>query len=442
MSMRASDPEPPSRGLLRRIAGQMFGAAVVPNVRWRIAALLFGATVINYVDRQTLSVLAAQITDELGISDIEYSQILQAFLICYAGMYIVWGRIIDRWGTRAALAVSMVWWSLANAGHALSRGAVGLGVFRALLGLGESGNFLAAEKAISEWFPPKERGFANGLVNAAASTGAILAPPLIVLLFTLWGWRSAFVVTGAMGFVWLVFWLRWYWIPARHPWVSAEERSLIEKAPGGPAPQSVRWVELFKFRQTWALFLGRVLADPVWWFYLFWLPKYLSDERGFSIVAIGLTTWVPFLTADLGAIAGGWASGRLIGQGMAPVRARKRIMLPAAAVMPLSLVVPASDSAAVAVTAICAVTFAHMAWKTNLMTMTNDVYPTSVVGSAAGIVGLGSSLGGVIFTGITGYVVEHHSYAAIFYVMAFLHPAALVVVHLLAKGGVSQEDAG
>ena len=416
-------------------------AEPLPNVRWRIAALLFAATVINYIDRQTLSVLASEITAELGISDIEYAQIVQAFLICYAGMYIVWGRIIDRWGTRVALAVSMVWWSLANAAHALSRGALGLGVFRALLGLGESGNFLAAEKAISEWFPPQERGFANGLVNAAASTGAILAPPLIVLIFTQWGWRVAFVVTGAFGFVWLVFWLRWYWVPSRHPRVTSDERVLIETAPGGPPRRTVRWIELFGFRQTWALFLARVLADPVWWFYLFWLPKYLSDERGFSIVAIGLTTWVPFLTADLGAIAGGWLSGRLIRRGMAPLQARKWVMLPAAAVMPLSLIVPTSDSSVVAVTAICVVTFAHMAWKTNLMTMTNDVYPTAVVGSAAGIVGLGSSLGGVVFTGITGVVVERYSYAAIFFVMAFLHPIALVVLHVLARGSVGEKPA-
>ena len=417
-------------------------ANLLPNVRWRIAALLFAATVINYVDRQTLSVLASEITGELGLSDIEYSQVVQVFLICYAGMYMVWGRIIDRWGTRTALAVSMVWWSLANAGHALSRGLLGLGAFRALLGMGESGNFIAAEKAISEWFPPQERGFANGLVNAAASTGAILAPPLIVLIFTQWGWRTAFVVTGALGFVWLVFWLRWYWIPERHPRVTSEERSLIESVPGDVDRKPLRWAEIFGFRQTWALFLARVLADPVWWFYLFWLPKYLSDERGFSIVAIGLTTWVPFLSADLGAIAGGWFSGRLIRRGIAPIRARKWVMLPAAAVMPLSLVVPASDSSTVAVAAICAVTFAHMAWKTNLMTMTNDVYPTTVVGSAAGIVGLGSSLGGVIFTGITGFVVENYSYTAIFFVMAFLHPVALVVLNALAKGDLVEGSTG
>ena len=325
--------------------------------------------------------------------------------------------------------------------HALSRGALGLGVFRALLGLGESGNFLAAEKAISEWFPPQERGFANGLVNAAAATGAILAPPLIVLIFIQWGWRLAFVVTGAFGFVWLLFWLRWYWVPSKHPRVTSGERVLIETAPGGPPRRTVRWIELFGFRQTWALFLARVLADPVWWFYLFWLPKYLQDERGFDIGTVGLTAWVPYLTADIGAIAGGWLSGRLILRGMAPVQARKWVMLPAAAVMPLSLIVPASDSSVVAVTAICVVTFAHMAWKTNLMTMTNDFYPTAVVGSAAGIVGLGSSLGGVIFTGITGVVVERYSYAAIFFVMAFLHPIALVVLHVLARGSVGEKPA-
>ena len=409
----------------------------IPNVRWRIAALLFVATVINYIDRQTLSVLAPEITAELGLTNIQYSNVVQAFLICYASMYIVWGLIIDRWGTRVALATSMVWWSLANAAHALAQGALGLGIFRALLGIGESGNFLAAEKAISEWFPPKERGFANGLVNAAAATGAILAPPVIVWIFQMWGWRMAFVVTGCLGFVWMVFWLRWYWTPDRHPRVTSEERELIEAPVKATAKTHVRWAELFGFRQTWALFLARVVADPVWWFYLFWLPKYLSDERGFSMVEIGLVAWMPYLTADLGSIFGGWASGRLIKRGVPVVNARKWVMAPSAAVMPLGLLVAHSESSVVAVATICVITCAHMAWKTNLMTMTNDIYPTSIVGSVAGIVGLGSSLGGVVFTRITGVVVDNYSYATIFLLMAFLHPIALVIVHTLIKGGIS-----
>lgn len=410
------------------------------NVRWSVAALLFAATLINYTDRQTLAVLASEITADLDLSDIEYARVQQAFLICYAGMFMVFGRLIDLWGTRVGLAVSMIWWSAAHAMHALARGALSLGGYRALLGIGQAGNFLAAEKAISEWFPPRERGFANGLVNAAASAGAIVAPPLIVLLFTQWGWRLAFVITGAAGFVWLAIWLRCYWVPERHPHVTAEERALLEAPEASTAKGTVRWLKLFTFPQTWALLLARVVADPVWWFYLIWLPKYLSDERGFSIVLIGMTSWMPFLTAKIGALFGGWLSGRLIGGGMEPLRARKWVMLPAAALMPISLVVPASDSAVTALGVICAVTFAHMAWKSNLMTMTNDIYPVASVGSAAGIVGLGSSVGGFIFTGITGFVVEYYSYTAIFYVMAFLHPAAFLIVRLLARHGIEESQ--
>ncbi len=413
-------------------------AVKIPNVRWRIAALLFFATVINYIDRQTLSVLAPEITAELGLSNIQYSNIVQAFLISYASMYIVWGLVIDHWGTRKSLATSMIWWSLANAAHALAQGAFGLGVFRALLGVGESGNFLAAEKAVSEWFPPKERGFANGLVNAAAATGAILAPPVIVWIFGLWGWRMAFVVTGGLGFVWMIFWLRWYWIPARHPRITSAERELIEEPRRESGARRLRWGRLFGFRQTWALFLARLVADPVWWFYLFWLPKYLSDERGFTMVEIGLVAWMPYVTADLGSILGGWASGRLIKRGVPVLTARKWIMLASAAVMPFGLLIASSDSSVVAVATICLITGAHMAWKTNLMTMTNDIYPTAIVGSVAGVVGLGSSLGGVIFTRVTGVVVDSYSYATIFLVMAFLHPVAMAIVHALVKRGIEQ----
>lgn len=413
----------------------------IPNMRWRIAALLFFATVINYVDRQTLSVLSVQISEDLGLSNIDYSNIVQAFLVCYASMYIVWGILIDRWGTRVALAVSMAWWSLANGLHAAASGALGLGIFRALLGIGESGNFLAAEKAISEWFPPKERAFANGLVNAAAATGAIVAPPLIVYIYSHFGWRMAFVITGAMGFVWLYFWFKWYYVPARHPRVTVEEREMLEASPGVVRKRQVRWVELFRFKQCWGLFLSRVVADPVYWFYLFWLPKYLQEARGFSIAEIGLYSWMPWLTADIGAIAGGWLSGRFIKTGTGVVAARKRVMLFCAALMPLGLIVPAADSPFVALGVICVVTFAHMAWKTNLMTMTNDLFPTSIVGSVAGLVGLGSSLGGIIFTRITGIVVENYSYTMIFYVMAFLHPVALLLVNALIRGPIDDDEA-
>ncbi|MEZ5365406.1 MAG: MFS transporter [Bryobacterales bacterium] len=417
-------------------------AAKTPNIRWRVAALLFFATVINYVDRQTLSVLAVQISDEFGLSNIEYSQILQGFLICYSGMYIVWGLLIDRWGTRVALAVAMVWWSLANMLHGVARGALTLGLFRALLGAGEAGNFLAAEKAVSEWFPPKERGFANGLVNAAAATGAIVAPLLIVWIYRSYGWRAAFVITGAAGFVWLVFWMRLYWTPDEHPRVTEDERQMIAReAAFNRRETKIRWRDLFKFPQTWGLFLTRVVADPVWWFYLFWLPKYLQEDRGFTIEMVALTSWIPYLTADIGSMLGGYASGRLIKAGLSPVKARSRVMLFSALLMPLGMVVAWTESNVIAVAAICLITFAHMSWKTNQMTMTNDIYPTAIVGSVSGLVGLGSSLSSVLATGAVGYVVEHYSYATIFVVMSFLHPAAYLLLRALVKGGIDEDQA-
>lgn len=410
----------------------------IAKLRWWMAALLFCATVINYVDRQALSVMAPVITPELGLSNIDYSNVLQAFLVCYTSMYLLAGYLIDRWGTRMALAVSMVWWSVANMLHATASGALSLGIFRALLGIGESGNFLAAEKAISEWFPPKERGVANGLVNAAAATGAILAPPLIVWIYEMWGWRFAFLLTGGLGFLWLYFWLTWYWTPARHSRIGEEERELLA-GPAKTVGRPLRWRQLFGFRQTWGLFLARVIADPVWWFYLFWLPKYLGEERGFTMVEIGLVAWMPYLTADIGSILGGWVSGRLIRKGTTPLNARKLTMLPCALIMPLGLLVAFSESSTVAVATICLITFAHMAWKTNLMTMTNDIYPTAIVGSVAGIVGLGSGLGGTIFTRITGYVVEGYSYQTVFVIMAFLHPIALLVLHSIIKAPLEEE---
>lgn len=407
----------------------------LPNLRWRMVALLFFATVINYVDRQTLTALATEITTELGIDDQGYALIANAFLLPYLSMYIFWGIIIDRWGTRLALSASMIWWSVANSLHALTGGLLSLGIMRALLGVGESGNFLAAEKAISEWFPPTERGTANGLVQAAAATGAVIAVPLVVLIYHFVGWRFAFVLTGAFGFVWLAYWRRWYWIPSRHPRVTAEETRMLEEAAAvaGPPKRKVRWVQLLAFRQSWGLFLGRVVADPLWWFYLFWLPKYLREGRGIPLDEMALLTWMPFLTADIGGIAGGWLSGKLIARGHSAVTARKWIMLPAALIMPLGLLINATESTAVAVAIICVITFAHMAWKTNLMTMTNDVYPTSIVGSVSGLVGLGSGLGGFLFQPYVGHVVQNYSYAPVFATIAFLHPVAFLIVHGLVR---------
>jgi ACS family hexuronate transporter-like MFS transporter len=240
----------------------------------------------------------------------------------------------------------------------------------------------------------------------------------------------------------MYFWLRLYWVPDRHPRVTDEERDMIAReAAFNRRETKVRWRDLFAFRQTWGLFLTRVVADPVWWFYLFWLPKYLQEERGFTIELVALTSWIPFLTADIGSMLGGYASGRLIKGGLSAVEARKRVMLLSALLMPLGMVVAWVESNVVAIAAICLITFAHMSWKTNQMTMTNDIYPTAIVGSVSGLVGLGSSLSSVLATGLTGFVVEHYSYATIFIVMSFLHPVAYLILRALVSGGIDETQA-
>jgi len=404
----------------------------VKNLRWLIAALLFLGTVINYVDRQTLSVVAPVLTRELGISNTEYSNILTAFLVPYTLMYLVSGWLCDRWGTRRALATFMAWWSAANMLHATARGAMGLGAFRFLLGMGESGNFMAAEKAISEWFPAKERGFANGLVNAAAATGAIISPPLIAFITLRYGWRAAFVVTGAFGFVWLAAWLAVYHVPRKHPRVTAAEVAYIEEGRTAPPANRIRYADLLRMPQVWGLLAARLFADPVWWFYLFWLPKYLHDVRGFTLGEIGLISWIPFLAADAGALFGGWVSGRWIARGKPPLEARRLTMIPFVLLMPFGIAVNYLHSTE-SLALICVITFAHMAWKTNLMTMTNDIFPTEVVGSAAGVVGFGSGLAGALSMPAVGRIVDGFGYGAVFWIMGFLHLIALTTVLALVR---------
>lgn len=407
----------------------------VRNLRWYIAALLFTATVINYVDRQTLSIVAPVLTRELHLSQIQYANILEGFLYAYTIMYVVSGLLVDRWGTRAALGAFMAWWSISNMLHAFANTAAQLGAFRILLGIGEPGNFMAASKASSEWYPPKERAFLNGLANAGAAVGAVIAAPLIVWMYARFGWRSAFVITGAMGFVWLIVWLWLYRLPEFHPLITEQERRLIQEsdAQQPTAAGKTRWLDLLRYPQTWGLFWSRFLSDPVWWFYLFWLPKYLVEQRGLTMVQMGMLAWMPYLTADLGSIFGGLFSGYLVKRRWPVLKARSAGMLPFALLMPLSVVIALTPSAKTALAIICIVTFSHMAWKTNLMTVTNDVYPTRVVGSVAGIAAFGNGLGGALFTYVIGHVVQHFSYNAIFIVMGFMHPAAYVIFKLLVR---------
>ena len=416
----------------------------IPHLRWWIAGLLFAATVINYIDRQALSVVAPVLTKELRLSPVQYADILQGFLYAYTVMYLVSGIQVDRWGTRAALAVFMVWWSLAGILHAWAR-TFGQFVFvRVLLGIGEPGNFMAGSRAVSEWYPPQERAFVNGLGQSGAAVGAVIATPLVVWLNGWLGWRSMFAVTGCLGFAWIGVWLLIYRLPARHPWVTAGELCLIQEGDVAlrPAVSKIRWIDLWRLPQTWGLFGARFVSDPVWWFYLFWLPKYLVEQRGLSMLQMGMLAWLPYLTADIGSIAGGLFSGYLVKRGRQALEARSTVMLPFALLMPLNIVLAFHPPVVIAIGIICAVTFSHMAWRTNLGTITNDLYPTGIVGSVSGLVAFGTGLSGALFTNLTGHMVQRFSYDVIFVVMGFLHPAAYLVFKLLVRGPVSSFAGG
>jgi len=406
----------------------------IPHLRWGIAALLFFSTVINYVDRQTLSVLAPVLTKELGISDVEYSNILTAFLAAYTLMYVGSGFLVDRWGARLALSVFIVWWSLANMSHALAVGVWSLGALRFLLGLGESGNFMAAFRVVSEWYPAKERALVHGLIQGGAAIGAIITPPVVTWIYSLYGWRPAFALTGALGFVWLVLWLLLYYSPDKHPRITDAERALVlaETVPAAKA-SAVSWRQLAQYPQMWGLMAARFVSDPVWWFYLFWLPKYLVEQRGFTMVEMGMLAWIPYLSADLGALFGGWFSGRLVAQGKPVLSARLTVMLPCALLMPASLAIHHAPSRAVTITLICVVTFAHMAWKTNQNTLTNDLFPKHLIGATSGLLAFGTGLGGTLFVWMTGHVVQGFGYGAIFIIMGLLHPISYLITHRLVR---------
>ena len=406
----------------------------IPHIRWWIAALLFLSTVINYIDRQTLSVLAPVLTKELGVSSIEYSNILTAFMAAYTVMYVGSGFLVDRWGTRFSLSVFMVWWSLANMAHAFSRGAWSLGALRFLLGMGESGNFMAAFRAVSEWYTAKERAIVHGLIQAGAAIGAIVAPPAITWINSHYGWRIAFLATGSLGFIWLVFWLLLYHPPETHPHITDSEKAhVLSESHAAESAAPLPWQAILKTPQTLGLLLSRFFSDPVWWFYLFWLPKYLVEQRGYTVAEMGMLAWLPYLSADIGALAGGWISGRLVASGRNAIGARMSVMLPFALLMPLSLAVHRAPSRPLTIGLICLITFSHMAWKTNQSTLTNDVFPKQLIGKVSGLLAFGTGLGGTLFTWLTGRMIEAFGYESIFLLMSVLHPLAFVVMRWLVR---------
>lgn len=416
------------------------GSAVrrIPNLRWWIAGMLFLSTVINYMDRQNLSILARTIQDDLHITDLQYSYVVQAFLLAYTLSYLVAGRLTDYLGTRFAMAGFVVWWAIADMATSLSRGLVSLACFRFLLGVGEPGNYTAAPKAVSEWFLPKERGLVIGIYTAGATLGATLAPPLIAFLGSRFHWRAVFLFTGSLGLLWVIPWLWLYRRPEEHPRITEGEKQMLAGGEAGEAAASVmppegRWRYILKRRETWLLMVGRMITDPVWYFYLFWFPKYLSDARHLTLPQVGRIAWIVYLAADLGCILGGYFSGVLIKRGLTPVRSRLRVMGMAAVLLPLS---PLINTAATPLMAVCIAgiaAFAHLSWQISLSTLVVDLYPKPLVGTVFGLVAAGSGFGGMISTNLVGRAVTYWSYAPVFLIMGFLHPVAYLMIACFRK---------
>jgi ACS family hexuronate transporter-like MFS transporter len=386
-------------------------------LRWFIVSLLFLATVINYVDRQTLSVLAPMLRDQFHMSNTDYSRIVFAFLLAYMIMQSGSGRLMDWLGTRTGMALTVAWWSVAAMLHAAAGSVLSFGVFRFLLGMGEAGNWPGGVKAVSEWFPAKERAFATGFFNSGSTVGAIIAPPLVTWIALRWDWQTAFLMTGSLGFFWVVLWLVFYRSPQEHPWLGERERAyILAGQPAGDADSApkIRWVALLGYRQVWGLVLARMMADPVWWFYVFWLPEYLKRERNFSMVMIGYFAWIPFLTADIGCLTGGAISGWLIRRGCPVLKARKIVMSVSAALMLSGIPAVLVESPAAAIALISLATFSYSNWAPNVLTLPADLFPKGVVASVSGLSGTGAALGGMLFTLIIGKVVDHFSYVPVF----------------------------
>lgn len=401
--------------------------------RWTILALLFFATTINYIDRQVLGILAPTLQRELGWSETDYASIVSWFSLMYGIGMIGMGRLLDRVGTRRGFAFAITAWSLAAMGHAIARTAAGFSAARAFLGLGESGNFPAAVKTVSEWFPKSERALAVGIFNAGSNVGAVVAPIAVPWLALTWGWRAAFIATGAVGFVWLVFWLAIYRGPAEHPKVSPSELAHI-RSDAEDKVERIPWLQLLRYRQTWAFLLGKALTDPVWLFYLFWLPKFLYSGWGVSLSGLAAPLVAIYVFADVGSVAGGWFSSALIKRGWSVNRARKTAMLVAALLIVPTLMAPRMTNMWAAVALVSVAAAAHQWWSANLFTTVSDMFPRSAVGSVIGIGGFGGAMAGFLFQKSTGRILEATGgkYGVIFLICGVVYVGAWVIVNLLA----------
>lgn len=414
----------------------------IGKYRWTVVALLFFATTINYLDRQVIGLLKPTLEQAFSWSEIDYSNIVMAFTAAYALGMLLFGRLIDWLGTKKGYVISILAWSFAAMGHAAARSTLGFGIARAALGLGESGNFPAAIKAVAEWFPKKERALATGIFNSGANIGAVVAPIMVPWILGLWGWQEAFIITGAIGFIWLIFWWIFYEIPAKQRRLTQAEFDYIHSDADeqGISQKSVSWFRMFSIRQSWAFIFGKMLTDPIWWFFLFWLPSYFSTTFQIDLKKPSLELALVYTATTIGSIGGGYLSGYFISRGWPVFRARKIAMLIfAISVLPIMLA-QYTTNVWVAVGLISLAAAAHQAWSANIFTTASDMFPKHAVSSIVGIGGMAGAVGGIAFPFLVGRLLESYKiagnigagYNLLFIICGCIYLIAWGIMHLFA----------
>ncbi len=417
----------------------------IGNYRWTICALVFFATTVNYLDRQVISLLKPVLEKEFNWTETDYSNVVIAFQIAYAIGLMGFGRIIDKIGTKLGYALSLTIWSFAAIAHAFAKSTFGFGVARAALGLSEAGNFPAAIKTVAEWFPKKERALATGIFNSGTNVGAIIAPLTVPWIAVTWGWKEAFIITGAIGLIWLVFWFILYEIPAKQKRLLKPEFDYIHsdsEVVTDNKEESMGWLKIMKYKQTWAFVIGKFMTDPVWWFLLFWLPSFLKTEYNMTGTQVSLPIALIYCMTTFGSIGGGWLSGYLIKKGWPVFKARKTSMLGfALCVIPvISAQALGKINPWIAVFIIGLAASAHQAWSANIFTTASDMFPKKAVGSVVGLGGMAGAVGGILIARLAGVLLDHYkamghietAYYIMFFICGFAYLTAWIIMHLLA----------
>lgn len=417
----------------------------IGKYRWTVCALIFFATTINYLDRQVIGILKPLLESDLNIGEVEYGNIVTIFQLFYGVSMIFAGRLIDKFGTKIGYGISVLFWSFAAMGHALAKGVIGFGFWRALLGIGESGNFPSAIKTIAEWFPKRERALATGIFNSGTNVGAIIAPLAVPAIVIAWGWQSAFIITGALGFIWIILWFIFYELPEKQRKLSSKELEYItsDLDEKNESDKPIPWVNLLKYRQTWLFFIGKALTDPIWWFYLFWIPGWLSTVRGagLDIKSFGLPLVVIYSSTTVGSIGGGLISSFMITKGISPFNARKYTML-IFALLVIPVFFAQSDGVGTwgAVALISLAASSHQAWSANIFTTVSDAFPKRAISSVTGIGGMAGAIGGAFVSVFAGHILDffkkagdiESGYTVMFSIAACAYIVAWIIMYSFA----------